>query len=63
MTKMTPLQGQINQADLGGRKESQHCKKNEQELITTDEIQRRLGVSRTTLYNWRNKKLEFRQVN
>jgi excisionase family DNA binding protein len=27
--------------------------KNEQELITDDEMQRRLGVSRTTLYNWR----------
>ena len=27
--------------------------KNEQELITDDEMQRRLGVCRTTLYNWR----------
>ena len=27
--------------------------KNELELITDDEMQRRLGVSRTTLYNWR----------
>lgn len=43
----------IDAINIAVKKINSEKEKNEQDLITDDEMQRRLGVSRTTLYNWR----------